>query len=155
MKYLLVFFLYLFVSNIAFAQTSDIQVSSALEAFHSAIQSFIISSTSSSMALEAPVMPQVARELSIRDKVALAFPDEPRMMDIIECESQFNQLNSRGKVLKSPTSDYGVMQINKIHVKEAKRLGLDIFTSVDDNIKMGRIIYEQQGLDAWTCNRKV
>lgn len=90
--------------------------------------------------------------LSIKDKVAREFRDVPRMLRVIQCESKFRQFDSSGKTLRSKTSDIGVGQINQVHWKRAKALGLDIWNSVDDNIKMMRIIYEEQGIDAWTCN---
>ncbi len=98
------------------------------------------------------VVATVQKEISIKEKIAKEFKDVPRMMDVIYCESKFQQFGKDGKVLKSRTSDYGVGQINKVHLPEAKRLGLDIFNSVDDNIKMMRIIYDKQGINAWVCN---
>ena len=93
-------------------------------------------------------------EMTIRDKVARMFPEEPIMVQVAYCESKHRQLVN-GKPLISPTSDVGVMQINQVHWKEAKKLGLDIFYSEDDNIKMGRIVYEKQGVSAWTCYKLV
>jgi len=90
------------------------------------------------------------KEFSIKEKVALAFQDEPIMVDVAYCESRHTQLVN-GKPLISRTSDVGVMQINQVHWKEAKSLGLDIFYNEDDNIKMGRIVYDKQGVKAWTC----
>jgi len=83
------------------------------------------------------------------------FADEPRMIPTIQCESKFRQFSSNGKPLRSHTSDIGVMQINQVHWKEARSLGLDIFYSEDDNIKMGRVVYDREGLGGWTCYRKL
>lgn len=88
---------------------------------------------------------------TIKEIVAYEFKDDPRMLDVIECESKFRQFTSNGNTLRSKTSDIGVMQINQIHWKRAKTLGLDIWNSIDDNIKMGRIVYDEQGITAWTC----
>lgn len=107
------------------------------------------------MPLKASILPIPMSKDIIRNMVADEFKDVPRMLDVIQCESGFRQFDSSGKTLKSNTSDYGTMQINQVHLQEAKRLGLDIFNSVEDNIKMGRIIYESQGLHAWTCNKMV
>ena len=87
---------------------------------------------------------------SVRDKVLHTFWDEPIMVEVTNCESQFRQFKN-GKPLISPTSDVGVMQINQVHWSEAKKLGLDIFYNEDDNIRMGRIVYEKQGVRAWSC----
>jgi len=84
-----------------------------------------------------------------REKIALAFPEEPRMVNVAYCESRHKQFDKRGKTLMSETSDVGILQINQVHWPQAKKLGLDIFNSEDDNIKMGRIIYDMQGIKAW------
>lgn len=90
-------------------------------------------------------------ELDIVEKVKLAFFDDPRMVNVVTCESQNTQFNDDGTPLISGTSDVGVMQINQVHWSEAKKLGLDIFYSLDDNIKMGRMIYDSQGIKAWNA----
>lgn len=88
---------------------------------------------------------------SIKEKVSLAFQDDPRMVDVITCESNHNQFMDDGRPLISKTSDVGVMQINQVHWSQAKKLELDIFYSIDDNIKMGRMIYDTQGIEAWNA----
>lgn len=88
---------------------------------------------------------------AIKAAVSAAFADVPQMTAIVRCESSYRQFEGTSTPLVSRTDDVGVMQINQVHWAEAKALGLDIFNSVDDNIKMGRIVYEQQGLAAWTC----
>lgn len=97
--------------------------------------------------------PKITVELTTKEKVLLAINDR-RIIPTIECESHFQQFRN-GKPLISKTHDVGVMQINlKTHAKEAELLGLDIYHSIDDNIAMGKIIYERQGIGAWTCSRK-
>lgn len=118
------------------------------------ILSFLFTSKAS-----AELISIVSRESTIKEKIESNFED-PRMMDVVHCESgnkanYARQFDSRGKPLMSLTSDVGVMQINQVHWRRAKSLGLDIFYSVDDNIKMGKIVYEEQGIEAWVCNRKV
>lgn len=98
----------------------------------------------------APIVVQVKRVLTIREKVQIAFGSTSPMMAVVQCESGFQQFKG-GAPLQSPTSDIGVMQINQVHWQEAEKLGLDIFNSVDDNIKMGQIVLEKQGLTAWSC----
>lgn len=165
MKYKLLILLtlgFLFITKTAIAQTQgDIQLGGQIVLLWESLDT-IDAPPSLNIGLVAPTLPSVARMPSIRDKVADTFPDEPKMLPVVGCESDFRQFDSRGKPLMSGTSDVGVMQINKIHWKEAKRLGLDIFYSVDDNIAMGRIIYDTKkkngdivGLTAWTCNKKV
>lgn len=77
------------------------------------------------------------------------------MYRIVKCESGFKQFNGKGKPLVSPTSDVGVMQINQVNWKDAKRLGLDIFNSDDDNIAYGQVLLKKQGISAWVCLTKV
>ncbi len=74
------------------------------------------------------------------------------MDGVVACESHFRQFRSDGTPLISPTDDVGVMQINIPQWGEkAKALGLDIYHSERDNIIMGRIVYDEQGIGAWTC----
>ena len=91
-----------------------------------------------------PNLPVIA---TIQTKILNTFND-PRMVNVAYCESKWKQLID-GKPYMSPTSDVGIMQINQIHWKEAKSLGLDIFNSEDDNLKMGKIIYDREGIEAW------
>lgn len=73
------------------------------------------------------------------------------MTYVIGCESGFTQFRKDGSPLMSHTKDVGVMQINEVHWSRAKELGLDIFNSTEDNMKMGRIILNESGLRAWSC----
>lgn len=113
---------------------------------------FFLPITVSSQPWSTPNMEEVCKvvkcEVSIEDKINLAFPDEPKMVDIAWCESRHRQLVN-GKPLISRTYDVGVMQINQVHWKQAKELGLDIFYNIDDNLKMARIIYDRQSITAW------
>ena len=120
---------------------------------------------SSPVATSTPViqatMPKVARktqnttltpsQVQISKKVETILGKE--LVAIAYCESKFKQFNSKGEPLISRTSDVGVMQINQVHWKRAKSLGLDIFYSTNDNIIMGKIILDEQGKKAWTCSR--
>ncbi len=99
---------------------------------------------------ETVVAPIIA-PLSTKEKVEIAFSDAPVMVKKIKCESGYKQFWPNGKPKISPTQDVGVIQINQTHWKEAKKLGLDIFNSEDDNIKMGRIIYDEQGSSGWNA----
>lgn len=90
-------------------------------------------------------------QIEIKNKIEAVFG--PEMVSIIRCESNFRQFKNDIPLL-SPTSDVGVMQINRVHWARAKSLGLDIFNSVDDNIIMGKIIYDEQGVGAWVCSNR-
>lgn len=94
--------------------------------------------------------PEADLSLTVVDKIKATFPEEPRMVEIAWCESRHRQLVN-GKPLISRTSDVGLFQINQVHWKQAKELGLDIFYDMDDNIKMARIVYDMQSIKAWSC----
>lgn len=79
----------------------------------------------------------------------------PKLYQIALCESSLNQWNENGDPLVSPTDDYGILQINGTHTIEAEKLGLDFKHSIVDNVKMAKVVYEKQGLGAWTCARKL
>jgi hypothetical protein len=76
------------------------------------------------------------------------------MLKVIECESDFKQFVN-GKVLHSPTDDWGVMQINGSWIPTAKKLGYDVMT-LSGNIAMGLWIYKNAGgIGNWECNKLV
>ncbi len=79
---------------------------------------------------------------------------DDRLIEIAYCESGLKQFKN-GKPLISHTNDVGVMQINEVHFPRARALGLDIFYSTEDNIKMGKLILRDSGYRAWTCNKLV
>jgi len=97
----------------------------------------------------------VKKELTPEEKIREAFKDTPRMISIVKCESEFRQFVGTSTPLVSKTFDVGIMQINQVHWKKAKELGLDIFNSIDENIEMGKIILDKQGLNAWTCHKMI
>ena len=81
----------------------------------------------------------------------MVFPNDPIMLCIAQKESGTAQFRpSTGKVIVSPTGDYGVMQINKKSwSKTAELLGYDINKPLD-NIQMAKHIKSVQGYSAWT-----
>lgn len=91
-------------------------------------------------------------QLAMREFVSSLFPDVPDMVPTVLCESKFRQFGPDGTPLISKTDDVGVAQINiPTWGKQAKELGLDIYNSAADNLTMARIVYEKQGITAWTC----
>ena len=68
---------------------------------------------------------------------------------IVWCESRYNQnalhINSGG------SSDVGIWQINSVHFAEAKRIGLDIKNSADDNTTFAIILLKKYGTKPWVC----
>lgn len=71
--------------------------------------------------------------------------------DLAFCESRNRQFDSKGAVITSSTKDYGYLQINQIWSAKADQLGLDFKSSLADNIRMAKYVYQQQGLKAWSC----
>lgn len=107
-----------------------------------------VSHNDSDLLLVAPV--SIVTQISTEDLIS-----DPRLYKIFKCESGLRQFDSSGNPLMSPTHDVGISQINQTHWDEAKKLGLDIFNSTEDNIKMAKIILQQQGYSAWTCSRLI
>jgi len=79
---------------------------------------------------------------------------QKRFLAVVECESNFKQFEKDGTVRTSSTNDIGIMQINKkTWGAEALKRGIDIYTT-KGNIEMARIVYKQQGIEAWVCASK-
>lgn len=70
------------------------------------------------------------------------FIDAPIMVEIARCESNFKNVKGRY------SDDYGVFQINYVHLKTLSNLGLDR-TVVEDNIAFARVLYNEQGTQPW------
>lgn len=72
---------------------------------------------------------------------------------IAECESGSRQYTDSGKVLISKTHDYGLFQINAMHLKEAKAMGYDI-TTPEGNTAYAVYLYNTQGTSPWNPSKK-
>ena len=103
--------------------------------------------------------PQIALEagqfepLTIEEKVVLYLGEE--MLPVIECESHFRQFDESGDPLINPLSGtVGITQIHPVWFPEVRERNLDIWGSVDDNLRMAKIIMEKQGKEAWECYTK-
>jgi hypothetical protein len=75
------------------------------------------------------------------------FKDTPVIARVAYCESRFRQ-NA-----VSPTADFGVLQVNKMHEEQAKELGHDIHT-LEGNLGFSRYLYDTQGLQPWSASKK-
>lgn len=82
------------------------------------------------------------------------FHEEPHTaIAIANCESglnpdAYNPNNTDG------TTDGGLWQLNSVHDKRLKELGLDKFDP-EDATEFARILYEESGFRPWVCARKV
>jgi hypothetical protein len=70
-------------------------------------------------------------------------------MAVATCESGLkpsahNPTNNNG------STDGGLWQINSVHDKELKSLGLDKYNP-EDATKYARMLYEQNGFNDWVC----
>ncbi len=104
--------------------------------------------------LVVPIVVVEAPKLTIEQKIRLTFND-PRMVPVLYCESHLHQFwepgtPKAGKPKISPTGDVGVGQVNQTHWAKAKKLGLDIFNDEDDNLTMAKMVYDEQGIEAWS-----
>lgn len=83
------------------------------------------------------------KELTIEEKIAKTFPENPEIMiAVFKAESGLNPMafhkNTNGTV------DLGIAQINSVHKED----DLSMF-DVDKNLAAARKIYDKQGIMAW------
>lgn len=82
-------------------------------------------------------------------------PDlSPILKKIAFCESNQRQFYEDGRIIKSEqnsngTYDWGYFQINRVHLERAREMGYYIKQSKEDNIKFGKILYEEFGSEIW------
>lgn len=84
------------------------------------------------------------------------FADDPILVDIARCESNFKQFDKDGNVIHgiANKADVGVMQINKkYHAETAEKLGLDLYT-VNGNVAYAKYLYDEQGSQPWSASQK-
>ena len=75
------------------------------------------------------------------------------MVKIAQCESRAQQFTSEGKVVYNPKSgDFGVFQINKMHLKTAQNMGLDVMT-LEGNIRYALHLYSKNGTRDWNSSK--
>ena len=78
---------------------------------------------------------------------------EYQLSRIFYCESGNKQFNKDGSVVKNSnknkTTDWGLAQINDIHLPVAQKLGLDIINSRKDNEVFAGILYDKFGPKIW------
>lgn len=79
--------------------------------------------------------------------------DYPVMKKIAQCESNNRQFYENGEVVIGKiTPDIGRWQINPIHLPEARRKGIDVYTA-KGNAKFARILYERNGTRDWRASK--
>ena len=117
-----------------------------------AVSAFLTSSLESTDTLRIqPFSPAQTVEEYVRDY----FADEPVMIAIAKCESQFRQTDKNGKLLKNANSSaIGVFQImSSLHATGAeKNLGIDI-TTIEGNSAYARYLFENSGTKPWNASK--
>ena len=90
-------------------------------------------------------------EERIKEEIRETFPEAPEtFIRIAKCESNFlphayNPTNN--------SHDGGILQISqKYHGEEMEKMKLDPY-NVQDNLKFGRILYEESGLSPWSASK--
>lgn len=86
---------------------------------------------------------EIKKEIQIENLPELA-------QKIIWCESQ-NNPNARN-VNKNGTIDYGLMQVNSVHIPAMEKLGLDI-ENPEDNLQYGLLLLSKNGLQPWKSSK--
>ena len=91
------------------------------------------------------------------EKLAKAyFKDDPILVDIARCESQFRQLDKNGNILRGEKNkgDLGLMQINEYyHAETAEKLGFDL-KNVEGNMAYAKYLYNKEGGQPWVSSSK-
>ncbi len=93
---------------------------------------------------------------TVEEYVRDYFTDEPIMIEIAKCESQFRQYGKDGQVLKNSqgSSAIGLFQImSSIHADFADdKLGLDVY-SLQGNAAYARYLFDKQGTRPWDASK--
>ena len=94
-------------------------------------------------------------ELTVEEMIVETFPEKPELMKrVAKCESGMRQFLDNGEPVQGPTNDWGLFQIHAPSWnEEALNSGLDYKYSLEENIAMARIVYDEQGISAWNPSR--
>ena len=83
------------------------------------------------------------------------YTNDPILVEIARCESNFKQYDKEGKVIKGrvDNADIGVMQINeRYHGETASKLGLDLHT-ITGNVAYAKYLYAKEGTKPWSASK--
>ena len=84
------------------------------------------------------------------------YSDTPILLAIAQCESNFQQFNADGTVVrgKVDSHDIGVMHINETYwLPKSKSLGDNIYT-IEGNVAYAKYLYAKEGTDPWSSSQK-
>ena len=87
--------------------------------------------------------------------IETVFWNDPSMLAVIKCESNYKHYLSSGEVIEGPTEDYGVLQIHApTHQKKMEAMGMDIM-DIHDNISYGKMLHDELGSEPWVCKKRI
>lgn len=92
----------------------------------------------------------------LEQKARAFFKEDPILVEIARCESQFRQLDKNGNILRGAINkgDLGLMQINEYyHADKAEELGLNLKT-VEGNMAYAKYLYDKEGAQPWISSSK-
>jgi hypothetical protein len=96
------------------------------------------------------------KQLELEKKAKEYFKDDPILVKIAGCESQFRQYDANGDTLKGKVNkgDLGLMQINKYyHADKADQLGFNL-DNVEGNMAYAKYLYDREGSKPWNSSSK-
>lgn len=92
------------------------------------------------------------REMT-RQLLAMVQADVPdSLLRVAYCESENRQFIKGEVVIGKVTPDIGRFQINPMHLQEAKRKGMDVYT-YKGNTDYALYLYNRNGLRDWTASK--
>lgn len=115
----------------------------------------VASTTASSTVPSKPIVPVKPKPVAPKVAVKKPLPTMPQvLLDIAWCESRDRQFEADGVTVLHGrmTADYGRWQINKVHLPEAKALGIDIYTEAG-NAQFALLLYNRNGTRDWNASR--
>jgi transglycosylase-like protein with SLT domain len=72
---------------------------------------------------------------------------------IAQHESGIRQFDAKGRPIWSKTNDVGIFQLHKSWIPVAKKEGLDIVNSAEDNVQFAIELYNKDGGKPWTTDK--
>ena len=87
--------------------------------------------------------------------IEAVFWNDPSMLSVVKCESNYKHYLSSGEVLEGPTEDFGAMQLHApTHQAKMEALDMDIM-DIHDNIAYGKMLHDESGSEPWVCKKRI
>lgn len=95
--------------------------------------------------------PQTIKQEIIQEIVRVFGEDAPEAFNILHCENR--NLNPDAiNHNKNGSTDHSIFQINSIHTK---RFGSKFKTDWKENIRVARVLQQEQGWKIWSCSSRI